>query len=255
MKYTLLELVQTVLSSMDSDEVTSIDDTVESQQVAKIIRTVYYDIVSPTDLPEHFGLFTVTESSASTPTVMTKPTDVDWMDWVKYDCRTSTDTVAQWKTIEYVKPEEFISRSHKLDLEAATTESFTATVNGYSATIYIKNDEAPSYWTSFDDSKLTFNAYDSGVETYLKTVKSLAYGKLLKTFPLTDSFIPEIDDQQFALLLNEAKALAWAELKQSAHQKAEKIARTYRTKLERNKKDLPGKDGWRESLPNYGRHR
>lgn len=255
MKYTLLELTQAVLSSMDADEVTTINDTIESQQVAKIIRTVYYDIVSPSDLPEHFGLFTLTESSTSTPTVFTRPTDVDYLNWVKYDCRAITDTTAVWREIYPVEPEEFIQRSHSLDLSATTTSSFTTTSFGYTATVYIKNDEAPSYWTSFDDNKMVFNSYDSAVETFLRGTKTLCYGKLLKSFTLSDSFVPEMDDQQFALLLNESKALAWAELKQAAHQKAEKNARMYRTKLERNKKDLPGKDGWRNSLPNYGRHR
>ena len=46
MKYTLLEIVQEILSDMDSDEVNSIDDTVESQQVASIVRSAYMAIMS-----------------------------------------------------------------------------------------------------------------------------------------------------------------------------------------------------------------
>ena len=46
MKYTLLEIVQEILSDMDSDEVNSIDDTVESQQVASIVRSAYMALMS-----------------------------------------------------------------------------------------------------------------------------------------------------------------------------------------------------------------
>ena len=46
MKYTLLAIVQEILSDMDSDEVNSIDDTVESQQVASIVRSAYMAIMS-----------------------------------------------------------------------------------------------------------------------------------------------------------------------------------------------------------------
>ena len=42
-KLTLLDMVQRTLSSMDSDTVNSFDDTIESEQVAYIIRDVYFD--------------------------------------------------------------------------------------------------------------------------------------------------------------------------------------------------------------------
>ena len=41
MKFTLLEMVQEILSDMDSDEVDSIEDTVEAEQVATIVRSTY----------------------------------------------------------------------------------------------------------------------------------------------------------------------------------------------------------------------
>lgn len=255
MKYTLLDLVQTVLSSMDGDEVNSISDTVESEQVAKIIRTVYYDIVSPTDLPEHYGLFNLDPTDSTTPVVMSLPSNVDYLEWLKYNSRESTDTEDKWKYIEFLEPKDFLEVTQKFDQSATTTDSINYTANGFTTKLYYENDRAPKYWTSFDDREAVFDAYDSAVDTFLQSSKTQCYGKLLKTFSLTDSFVPDLDDQQFPLLLNEAKSLAWAELKQAAHQKAEKTARYYRTKLERTKKDLPGKDGWKASLPNYGRHR
>ena len=40
-KMTVLEMVQDILNDMDSDEVNSINDTIEAQQVANTVRTVY----------------------------------------------------------------------------------------------------------------------------------------------------------------------------------------------------------------------
>ena len=48
---TLLEIVQDILSDMDSDEVNSINDSVESLQVAQIVKTAYYNIVDGKDYP------------------------------------------------------------------------------------------------------------------------------------------------------------------------------------------------------------
>lgn len=248
-------MTQTILSSMDSDEVNSINDTIEAQQVAKVIRTCYYDIVSSADLPEHFGLFNLNASSSSTPTVLTKPETIDFLKWFQYNSITDGEIEDTWKTIEYLQPDEFLLMTRRFDQSATTTETFDLTVDGFTTKIYIKNDVAPTYWTSFDDYRVVCDSFDSSVDSFLQTSKNSCYGKILQTFILSDTFIPELDDQQFSLLLNESKALAWAELKQSVNQRAERNARQAKIKLERNKKDLPGKDGWRESLPNYGRHR
>jgi len=74
MKYTLLELVQNILSSMDSDEVNSIVDTVEAQQVVAIVKTVYNDILTRGELNVQKTLFNLDASTISTkPVLMTKP--------------------------------------------------------------------------------------------------------------------------------------------------------------------------------------
>jgi hypothetical protein len=46
MKYTLLEMVQNILASLNEDEVNSIGDTPEASQVSEIIRETYNNILS-----------------------------------------------------------------------------------------------------------------------------------------------------------------------------------------------------------------
>src|SRR5882762_9586205 len=86
MKRTLLDLTQNILSALNSDEVNSIGDTVESAQVAEIIRTTYYNIMGRAELPEHEKLFNLASSTSSvTPTVMYRPLEgVVKINWIKY---------------------------------------------------------------------------------------------------------------------------------------------------------------------------
>lgn len=69
---------------------------------------------------------------------------------------------------------------------------------------------------------------------------------------MQDSFIPDLDDEQFTLLLNEAKALAYFELKQSAHPKAEQEIKRGWSSVQKNK-SVVNSPGYFNELPNYGR--
>jgi len=51
MKLSLLDITQKILSSLDSDPVNSIDDTVESIQVADIVKESYYSLMAERDWP------------------------------------------------------------------------------------------------------------------------------------------------------------------------------------------------------------
>ena len=44
-KLTLLQMTQDIMSDMDSDDINSINDSVEALQVAQIIKTTYYNII------------------------------------------------------------------------------------------------------------------------------------------------------------------------------------------------------------------
>jgi hypothetical protein len=56
-KMTVLDIVQNILSAMDSDEVNSISDTIESLQVAEEVKATYYDILAGLDEPHRQGSF------------------------------------------------------------------------------------------------------------------------------------------------------------------------------------------------------
>jgi hypothetical protein len=85
MNMTLLQMTQDILSSMGSDEVNSIGDTIESMQVANIIKNKYFDVINRADLPEHYKLFQLNPSlDFSSPVLMYVPSEINNIKWIKY---------------------------------------------------------------------------------------------------------------------------------------------------------------------------
>lgn len=252
MKYTLLEIVQDILSSMDSDEVTSITDTVESQQVAKVVRTVYYDIINRAKPPEQSTLFQLTETSASTPVIMTVPSTFNSVDWIKYDVAAVGDPI-EYTTMVPVPIEDFLDRMYSLVSTDTNVDTFTSTIGSSTINFLHYNDRAPTYYATYDDNTIVFDSYDSTVETYLRSTKSLAFGLKRITWDESDAAVPDLNDLQFQLLLNEAKSLAWAELKQTTHTKAEVTARREWVSMQNNIREVKGVSNDFDELPYFGR--
>lgn len=255
MKYTLLEITKTVLSSMDSDEVTSINDTVESQQVVEVIKSVYDDIISRSDLQTSKTLFNLTESvDVLKPTLMTKPEAIDKVEWIKYNAIESGGTEPNWIYLNYLPPDNFIDMMHQQNLSDPVVGSFTYTFPDSSNVIfYYKTDRAPTYYTSFDDGTIFFDSYDIAVDTVISSDKTLCYGTRISDFQKSDTYVPNLQPQQFALLINEAKSLAWAELKQTVHAKAEATARKNWVHLQKTRNQIPDTDNFNGGNHNFGK--
>ena len=87
MKQTVLEIVQDVMSELNSDNVNGIDDTVESQRVARLLKTVYYEIISQRTWPDDRKLVQLASSGDSAkPNYLKLPLDnIQEMEWLRYN--------------------------------------------------------------------------------------------------------------------------------------------------------------------------
>ena len=252
MKYTLLEVVQRVLSDMDSDEVSSITDTTEALQVARHAESAYLDIATVANIPERYGLFELDASGdPAKPVLMYRPSTVDEILWVKYNKETATQTADDFQYVQYVDPTEFLNRMHSLNPTDSDIDTFDHTLNGSSITFFYQNNKAPDFYTSFDDYMLVFDSFDSGVDTTLQKTKTMCYGTLTASFTMSDSFTPAFDDDYHHLWINETRALAFAITKQTPNQKAERSARRGWIKTIRSKQDVG--NSTQVSYPYYGR--
>lgn len=246
---TLLEIVQDILSDMDSDEVNSINDSTESLQVAQLVKSTYYTIIDGRDFPWMKEMFQLNATGGSSrPTYMALPDTIIDLDWIKYNTRKSTDTKDKFTKVEYKLPEEFLEITDQRDSSATNIQVITDP-SGIKINAY--NDRGPQYFTSFDDDTLVFDSYDSAIDSFLQNSKTQCYGKRSVVFTMSDSFTPDLPVQMFSYLLNEAKSNCFATLKQVANVKAEQNSISQKRRM--------SQEAWKikkgVSFPNYGRKR
>lgn len=248
---TLLDMTQNILSSLNADEVNSISDTAESLQVAEVIRTTFFNIVNRSQLPEHKNLFSLDAASdVDLPVLMYKPDNVSKIEWIKYDTSDGGDSSEpSYNYVTILPIDQFLDKVNRLDPDDTAVDSMTINDVIY----YFYNDRQPAFCTILKDYYIIFDGYNQDVDTTLQETKSLCYGSIVPTFTMSDTFIPDLEDNQFPLLLNEAKALAFFEIKQTPHPKAEQEARRQWRSQQHNKhlRDASSLS----QFPDYGRIR
>ena len=240
-------MVQDILSDMNDDEVSSISDTLESLQVAQIIKSTYFEIIDSKTWPHLRKLFELEASSDSEkPTHMGIPENCREVEFVQYNKKKLDSTRDYFEVISYVTPDEFLRRTSLYD----NTLDYVDRVVDYSGvSILIKNDRHPEFWTSFDDETIVFNSYDSTVDTTLKQSSTRVSGYIDPVWSMSDSFVPDLPSEMFSYLLAEAKSTAMLRLKQAPDQKAEQQSIRQRHKMSRDSRKQAG--GIR--LPDYAR--
>lgn len=261
MAYTLLDIVQLTLSSLDSDQVNNIGDTTESLQIVDIARTVYNDLVTRLDLPNHHTLFNLQASGDNTqPVKMIVPEAIVRLDWVKYDNKESADTYSNYQEVKFKALDEFIQDQNDSlkDLTSGVSE-MTLTLSGEhgltnTVRFMYRTDRHPTWYTSFDNETLVFDSYDSTEDSTLQKSKTMCSGWCRPVFSSVNTFTPDFDEQQHNLYLQEVQARAWANLKQVQNVSAELDARRTKIRTQRDKRRIPLTDrGELDRLPNYGR--
>jgi hypothetical protein len=255
MKSTLLELTQAILLSMGGDEVTSIADTEESRAVASIVRENFFYITGKADLPEHKELFSLLETSASTPVVMTPPTSMTTVEWIKYNWILTTETNNNFQLVKYMNKNDFFAMQEGLDSDDSFVNTFNLTTSNGTTSIKYQTDKMPQFYTTWNDSTILFDSVDTTEDSFLRTTKTLSYGLINPTWTHSDSFTPDLDGRQFNLLLSEAKTQCFAELKQAANINAERKVKHGWVELSRTKDNLPDKVVAYSKRVGYGRKR
>ncbi len=227
-KMTNLEIVKDILSDMDAEDIAAIGDTAESTQVFNLVKSTFDGLVASRQIPEHKGLFELTETDASSPSVMTLPANVIEVDWIQMDVRTdeTVGVARRYSEIEWIPPEEFILRTRNRNDTDTTVEILDVTAFTGDTEVMIRNDRAPSFYTSFDDANIIFDAYNIALDAFIPSLKTQAYGTLEPTWVSTDGGTQDIDLDLFPRFLSAIKNRSNAALKQAANAKEERWERS-----------------------------
>lgn len=215
MRKTLLELVQDILASLESDEVNSIYDTTEAQDVARIVRECYETLIIEVAPKTRKGLYHLDASTDNLrPVLMTMPQDARSIEWLKYNVGENLQDT-NFRDLRYLEPLDFINHTNGLDEGTDWVDSMTIFFDGHPFQIKYRNDVSPYYYTSPDNQTVLFDSYDKGLETTLTSSRTYVYGNKSPKFQMDDIYIPTLDDTHFPLLLNMAKTQAFNEMKQT----------------------------------------
>ena len=230
-KMTLLEIVQDILNDADSDQVNSINDTVESLQVAQIVKTSYFEMIANRNWP-HLRRTVRLVLDTTRPTHLRLPEGTKELLLFNYNKRKEDDlTRDRYQSVQYQEPEVFLDRSNRRN----STESNVGTAEDFGGVnFHYRNDIPASYYTSFDDDYVVLDAYDGDIETTLHAdqTQCVIY------------FDP-------VWVLEEAKSTAFVVLKQEANVKSEQKARRQQRWLSRKARKISGG----VKYPDYGRKR
>ncbi len=244
-KLTLLQVVQKTLESLGSDQINSISDSVEAEQVAQLAEDAYYELLNMKDWPFLQSL-TILESLADAdfPNYLRIPEDVVRIDQIKYDWTDTTDPdvgdLLVLEEVEWVHPQHFLNRTQKRNTQQDNVQVVTSK-NGVKLPIF--NDVKASIWTSFDDEFVVFDSYINTIESTLQGSKSQVMAKSLPTFTTTDNFIPKATANFFQTWLAEVKRTAFVYFRQEVSTVDEQKARRGLAVLRRDASRTNESDG------------
>ena len=240
-------MVSDILNDMDSDAINSITDTEESLQVAQIVQTTYYEMMSRKDW-NHLSKIGLLDSVAdsSKPNYLKVPDDVGAIGFIMYNRRKLGETRNRWVEMKYLFPDEFIL---KLMNRNSDESNITQVVDFDGVSLNIKNDVAPQYYTSFDDEYVVFDSWDSTVETTVTGAMTQVHYSKIPAWTVDDNFVPDLPDKLFPAFLAEAKSVSSIKLKEEADEKAEQQSVRQQKRM--------SLDGWvvnkQMRYPNYGK--
>lgn len=247
MRKNLLAIVQDILNDLDADSVNSISDTAESEQVAQIVRTCYEEMIANRNWPHLRKIFQLEAvSNLSRPNYLTIPLALKELSLFKYEVQKDGDANIRQREVKFKDPEEFLQY---ISTRNSSNDNVKEVVDASGVKLLIIDDQAPTYYTSFDDETIITDSYDKAVDDTLQKDKTQCVGFILPEWTHSDTFIPDLPAEAFPALVAEAKSTAFVAVKQMANQKAEQKAVRQQRWLSRKAWRVEGDIRY----PNYGR--
>jgi hypothetical protein len=253
MARTLLDVVQGILSKLDSDTVNSIGDTVEADQVADIVRQTYYDLIDEYQLPGNRVIANLEGvSDTERPNLLKLPDDVQALIHWQYDVRENPTDPIRYVPVDYKLPSDFLSMVNQRN--SADTETYKVVEISVGVPVIVDITTGPRYWTSFDDKYIVTDNVNFHVDASLQGAKTQAWYEKRHIFLKEDYYVIDIPQNLESLLYRTAENEAYAIFKQDINPKLEQKERRLRIRAQRNKhRSQQYENNLLSEAPNYGR--
>jgi hypothetical protein len=198
MKKTLLRIVQKMINAIDSESVSSIDDTEESSTCVDIANEAY-EFMMAGKRWRHLREFTTLTSSLQL-NVLLAPSGTIAID--------PKNLYYNQKLIPYVPHEEFIARTQARDETLATITKM--------GEIRVITDRDPTFWTTTDDETLVFDSVPSAIDGLNADLCQCFLWKLPTVELSDDGDIFDLPTQAFPALQQLCEAWALLDLAKDA---------------------------------------
>jgi len=221
-------MVQKVLSYLSGDRISTIDEVEESEQILEIMEDKYNELLSRREWAFLDKTIQLTSASdTAKPTKFTIPGIVNTIYSLRYDVSLTADD-PDWITIKYLEVQDFLDIVMRRKLSDTNVIS---TTNDDSIPMYLINDSAPTYYTTFDEDVIFMDSFIFTEETFQATIKTAARANQVTAFKrAADSDTQAMPGEFFPLWLAECKSQASILMKDKVDPKMQGIARTlYRT--------------------------
>jgi len=253
-KLSMLTVVQKTMEALNLDEVNSISDSPDAEQIAQIAQDSAYDLLNQSEWPHAIRLMQL-ESIADSdrPNYLRIPDEVVRIDYIKYDNTDPSEAVddvdlVKIENIEWLPPQQFLDMVQARNTQ---TEGIQMVTDFNGVRMPIRTDTGPSYWTSFDDEYIVFDAVNLDLESTLQGIKSQCHAKWIQNITIDDDFQLDAPAHFFSLWLADVKSTAFIYMKQEASPKDEQRARRALAVLRRSASRTDFDDG----KVKYGRPR
>lgn len=267
MAYTLLHTVKAVLSEMSSDDVDSINDTIEAKRVASLVRDVYQSVMTeyPWLVNENYinpitsseslielqpnithvkGVFIKpsVECGSSTKLSMDEDTVFNPLytkgSAVTASCNTNNGT---WQELQYVDKADMLGLTFRETQPDSTDASYV--MYGY----HTGTNANPRYYTIINNH-IVLNSICKKTYANFPLNDLRVLGQYTADIALEDGAVINLNPQLYSYFLAESKSQSFYSIKQMPNQKLEQIAQRLGRQL-KNSKSRQGKNNTKIGYP------
>jgi hypothetical protein len=243
------------MEALNLDEVNSISDSPDAEQIAQIAQDSAYELLNQSEWPFTIRLEQLESiADSSRPNYLRIPDEVTRIDFIRYDNTDPADQDSEGNDLVKIEEMQWLSPNAFLKLTQSrnTQVDGVVTITDYNgATYHIYDDRGPSYWTSFDDEYVIFDAVNLDIESTLQGSKSQCFVKWIPDIIVDDDYVLDAPAHFFSTWLADVKSTAFIYMKQEASPKDEQRARRGLSVLRRNASRTDNDDG----KVRYGRRR